>query len=277
MQANLNKLIECYINSNIELDGVYQLYISQGSRVSNKRTFKGVCGIVIPIRGSAYFKVDQKEYIVEPGKILFAGSDLPLDKKVLGNKDWEYYLIHYKLLDQQILNHPLTKGHFCLYIGEHSIVEIHQRVQELIINERKGTYLCNLKNRGLLIDLIANLFEHTSWQGYFSEKELVEKSIQYIHENYYKELSVGDLAMKASIDGKKFYYIFNKSVGVSPKKYITAYRMNKAKEILLKEEYTIVEIAKLVGYEDEFNFSRIFKKYNGISPTHFKEQFGKNL
>ena len=48
--------------------------------------------------------------------------------------------------------------------------------------------------------------------------------------------------------------------------------MNRACTLMLQEDMTVKETAIQVGYHDPFYFSRIFKKYMGISPAEYKKQ-----
>ena len=59
--------------------------------------------------------------------------------------------------------------------------------------------------------------------------------------------------------------------------YLMQLRMKKAKEYLVSTNKKIVEIATLVGFGDCRYFSTVFKKYEGVSPSNFKEQFKQSV
>ncbi len=109
----------------------------------------------------------------------------------------------------------------------------------------------------------------------FDDGEAVEtedklhKVRKYIKYNYMHGLRVDMLARTFGYERSYLYRIFKARYGVSIKDYITKARMENAKKLLLRG-YTVFKTAKLVGYEDEFNFSKAFKKYHGISPSRFK-------
>lgn len=92
---------------------------------------------------------------------------------------------------------------------------------------------------------------------------------QYIQYNYMEDLRVTSLAHSFGFERSYLYRIFKKRYGVGIKEYITEVRMEFAKRFL-SEGYTVGESAHLVGYEDEFNFSKSFKRHYGISPSEFK-------
>ncbi|NGT26914.1 helix-turn-helix domain-containing protein, partial [Clostridium perfringens] len=64
--------------------------------------------------------------------------------------------------------------------------------------------------------------------------------------------------------------VFKKETGSNIVKYITDFRMNKAKEFLEEGNMKIVQVGKACGYENQSYFNRIFKNYFGVTPNQFK-------
>ena len=67
------------------------------------------------------------------------------------------------------------------------------------------------------------------------------------------------------------YRIFKNKFGVGVKEYMLEVRTERAKQFLA-DGYTVASTAFMVGYRDEFNFSRAFKERVGISPTEYKKR-----
>ena len=57
---------------------------------------------------------------------------------------------------------------------------------------------------------------------------------------------------------------------MSPQQYLISYRMEKACRLLDETDLKISDVARSVGYEDEFMFTRMFKNKKGISPSEYK-------
>ena len=71
---------------------------------------------------------------------------------------------------------------------------------------------------------------------------------------------------------------FKQETGLSPLEYLTELRMRKAKSLLASiESCYITDIAHQCGYDDPLYFSRVFRKYNGISPKSFSAQYHSTL
>jgi len=271
-----NSICKDYLSANIHLEGLYQLDIPKKETLFGSRTTKSMCGIVIPISGSAKYTVDGTCYILERGKILFAGSNLSLDKQVIGDQVWSYHLLHYCVDNFVNKQHPLMKKHFMVTICDRNAYYVMQKIQEMYQHIDDPSLMSRLKTQNMLQSLITSILEYGVCFQWDSDQEKIRQSMDYIKKNYSRNISVVELAELVSLTQKRFYYIFKKQEGVSPKQYLTEYRMNKSKELLAKENVNISEIASMVGYEDAFNFSRIFKKYTGLAPNHFRERLGKN-
>lgn len=97
----------------------------------------------------------------------------------------------------------------------------------------------------------------------------IDHTVSYIHKHYAESISLGDLANRAGLTPRYYTEVFKKNVGKSPIEYVTNYRMEQAKKLLIDSDKRLRDVARLVGYEDEFYFSRRFKQQVGVSPTVF--------
>ncbi len=104
-----------------------------------------------------------------------------------------------------------------------------------------------------------------------AQKRHVSRAMEFIHHNYYKSVKISDIADNLYIDRQYLCNIFRKYAGISPKEYLMQYRINRSQELLKNPALSISEISRSVGYDDMFQFSRIFKKRCGISPTDYRK------
>jgi len=116
---------------------------------------------------------------------------------------------------------------------------------------------------GKIYELISLLSEPTE-----RENNYVKKVSDFINANFAHKLTVEDIASAVNLNSRYLSRIFKKEKGVSIQEYIIKYKIEKAKKLLLKE-FSVGEVSKNVGYDDPFTFSKIFKKYEGISPSAF--------
>ncbi|WP_099468034.1 helix-turn-helix domain-containing protein [Konateibacter massiliensis] len=273
---NLNNLVLQYAKANLEIDGSYRLSIPPGSKVTAQTTVKGVCGFVIPICGRAKFTVCNEEYELKRGVILHAGSGMDLSKEVIGDKNWEFILLHYRVLGEERTKESLMDMNYTMKVFPDQHEEIIKILDAILSLQKEFGTKHVLKNKILLYELIAKIFSFSEVRQSAEPKDKIEEVLGYIHEHLEENLSVSEIAENFQWNAKQFNYSFQKRVGLSPKKYIMTTQIKRAKELLLESDLPIIEIANQVGYEDALHFSRIFKQNTGVSPSLFRRQVEKN-
>ena len=106
--------------------------------------------------------------------------------------------------------------------------------------------------------------------------DIVGEVMDYIEQNYAdEELSLNLLASHVNFSPNHLSMIFSQQTGQTFIKYLTDFRMNKAKELLRCTGKRSSTIGMEVGYRDPHYFSYLFKKTQGITPTQYRG--GKNL
>ena len=71
-----------------------------------------------------------------------------------------------------------------------------------------------------------------------------------------------------------FSKLFKQEQGEGFVEYLTRIRMTNARQLLKNQKYSIKEICSMCGYSDPNYFSRIFKRYEGVTPSEFRERLG---
>ncbi|OAS15054.1 AraC family transcriptional regulator [Paenibacillus oryzisoli] len=102
-------------------------------------------------------------------------------------------------------------------------------------------------------------------------KQLVENVLQTIHSNYAKDISLEACADLHGTYSKKLSLGFKQITGQTFIDYLTQFRLNQAKKLLVETDEKINDIAIQVGYQPPY-FNRLFKKYEGITPGQFREK-----
>ncbi len=93
---------------------------------------------------------------------------------------------------------------------------------------------------------------------------------QYLLENYNKTISNDILADKFGFVPSYISRLFKREKGVSPNEYITNYRIELAKKLIVENpELRINEIADMVGFKEPYYFSKVFKRKTGVWPTEY--------
>lgn len=103
-----------------------------------------------------------------------------------------------------------------------------------------------------------------------SQKKIVQETLLYIEDHYRDRIDIAELSRLAGVSQQYLSRLFRTETGVSPVKYINRLRVKKAKELISGTHLNISEVAFQVGFDSLYYFSRVFKQYEGISPSTYK-------
>jgi AraC-like DNA-binding protein/ABC-type glycerol-3-phosphate transport system substrate-binding protein len=109
------------------------------------------------------------------------------------------------------------------------------------------------------------------WNAANVYEELISDVIDDITANYHKQFSMKDIEAKTGKSYRYFAELFKKRTRLTISDYITQLRIDNAKRLLVENAtLNVTEIARAVGYDDAFYFSRIFKKTTGTAPSQYR-------
>lgn len=111
-----------------------------------------------------------------------------------------------------------------------------------------------------------------TYTGGLCQRKL-QQVIDYIQANLDQDLSLTELATLAQMSPHYFSQLFKQSMGVPPHQYVIRCRIERAKELLVQRQFSIADVAKVVGFADQSHFHRHFKRLVGLTPRAFKQQF----
>ncbi len=100
----------------------------------------------------------------------------------------------------------------------------------------------------------------------------IDPAVDYINENYFKKITLEELAHKAHYSSFHFIRIFQKETGKTPFAYLTQVRVEKAKEFLSATSQTITEICLQCGFQNSSHFANFFKLHTGLSPSEYRDK-----
>lgn len=97
-----------------------------------------------------------------------------------------------------------------------------------------------------------------------------QKIKEYLDQNFTSPITLDSLSETVYISKHYLSHLFKEQTGISPIKYLTSKRMEKACELLSETELPVSEVSKAVGYENPLYFSQVFKRVYGISPVKYR-------
>jgi AraC-like DNA-binding protein len=104
------------------------------------------------------------------------------------------------------------------------------------------------------------------------ENLYVKAVVDIINTNFHNKITVEQIARHVGLNISYLGKIFKDEKGNTIKNYLTGVRIQRACELLKNTDYTVANIARSVGYEDQLQFSKIFRKYRSVSPERFRNE-----
>lgn len=139
--------------------------------------------------------------------------------------------------------------------------------QELVYSSIEQKYTSFIESIHLLRGEISN--------RYLIKNPLVLQAIDFIHDHYPEDITVNMIAEHLKLNLSYFSQIFTKEMGISPRKYLITFRIQKAKELLETSNELVTNIGINVGFFEIKHFSKTFKKITGFTPMQYKKKFAK--
>lgn len=179
------------------------------------------------------------------------------------SEDFKFLQVDFTLKDG--LGEPIILSDSPLVIADVADDLSIEQIKELTksFSENADNFRCI----SLLCSLLSRICSEASPQG-----SAVAPAISYINANLLEDIAPEELSRLCMMSRAKMYRLFKAETGTSPIEYRNRLRIQKAKLLLASNEYSVSEIASMLGFESIYYFSRVFKAHTGVSPLHF----GKN-
>jgi len=231
------------------------------------------------IDGEGSYTVNNKTYIIKknqgflirPGTVTYYEADK--------NNPWSYMWIGFNgVKAETYLNYAnLNEENLIFEYSKDSTLKDY--ISEMLkLNEMD--YSNELKLEGILYFFMSKLVETRkdvfNQKAYKSAELYLEKSIEFIENNYSNNIKINDIANYIGINRSYLTHIFKKNINISPQDFLVNYKIDKACILLENTDLSIKVVAKSIGYSDPLTFSKIFKKVKGDSPKIYRERIFSN-
>lgn len=105
----------------------------------------------------------------------------------------------------------------------------------------------------------------------YKNKQKIQQAIEYIKENYDKDLNMAVVSNHISMNYSLFSYAFKQYAGNNFVNYLKEIRIEEAKRLLEETDMKVIDVSSRVGYENEKHFMKTFKASCGVSPTEYRK------
>lgn len=101
-------------------------------------------------------------------------------------------------------------------------------------------------------------------------KYKLKQVIAYINDRLEQKLTLAEISNAVQMSPHYFASLFKQSTGLTPHQYVMKCRIETAKQLLLKQELTLIEICQQVGFESQSHFTRVFRQHTRTTPKAYR-------
>lgn len=259
--------------------GTYKLYTKPKLptwRPKGRRDFQ----LLYIASGKAYFHFanTEEETIVSAGHVVLYRPREPQKYIYYGEDQTEVYWVHFTggNVTNILRAYGFTDDQKVFYCGSDLA---YQQLFRGMINELQ---LCRDNYAEMLEMYLRQIFIHL--QRYFKDTlltqnvhvvEIIDNAMSFFNVHYNEPISIEEYAHTKNVSISWFIRNFRTCTGFTPMQYIISKRLQNAETLLQNPNYSISEVARIVGYENALYFSRLFKKEKGMSPSEYRHKFSK--
>ncbi len=242
--------------------------------------------LIVVTEGTAYIQVNQESFAVKRGEFLI----LPPSSKQSGYKSSScaFYWLHFTcknpvrtvLLDE----YPEELLEDKIYIPQYGKAENLEKIIVAMkhLQDCVRSYHNRLQNNyistTILCEISSQFFAKKNRENSALKKKQLFSDIQdYIRWNRNVDIKVSEIAEHFGYNKRYISYLFKTIAGISLKQYIIQEKVEMAKFLLCDTNNNISDIAYQLGFNDNHNFMKAFKKLVGLTPTQYRNAYAARL
>ena len=166
----------------------------------------------------------------------------------------------------------------------HCTSELQQILWKLLIESFANSYytrtlmVCYLQEALLLL---MQFYEKTSHETLLSDarlsmNDLLSEILAFMNKHIAEPITIEEICHEFFISRSSLQALFKTHLNSSPKNYLLNIKLQKSKELIRQNQYTISEIAYMLGFSSIHYFSRLFKKYFNTTPSAYARKIAEN-
>ena len=251
--------------------------------------------IIIGVSGTAYIQKDERKFEVTPGDILFLYPNRVHRGYAITPTGIEFYWVCFQCDKYEEISQEAAKASLqllgsspcrkcsdiiipsfssCQNISRVNIL-FHQMLHMFTANYYTER-VCSHLLMTLLYELTRQAIEKYSGSTKSEPADkTLSKILEWLRINSSRNISLEDVAREFKFNKNYLAKLFKSKTGMTVSRYIHEIRISQAKQLLCQCDYSIKEIAYMLGFKDEKHFMKLFQKYEQLTPTEFRNAFYK--
>lgn len=224
------------------------------------------------LQGKGHLKTQNRSFDLRMGDCFILRGDHPCSARVDPNDPLQVIAVHFDYLSPS--GDPVFPEHTELYrrlTHMEFFVHLLERLESSWASHQQSM---NVESDAWLAGCLAEITSQDRTSSLYGlprqQSTQIENICAAIRREPEKDWNVEGLANEMKCSRAHFSRLFKQFTGVSTRDFISNTRIETAKTMLYTSNYTVGQIAELLGYQDIYYFSRHFKEKAGLSPTAFR-------
>lgn len=225
-------------------------------------------------KGHCIINIEGKEYLGKPGSWFFIPANKVHSYYNIKSGPFQKFWMHFDLYPTKTHICDLLKLPYCVDVGKNKKVK--ELFSEFTTANKSSSITDKIRVKSCSLDLLAEYIALSQPQNVnvISKSDIcINNILSYINDNLDKTITNEDLAAVAHMHPNHMIRFFKNKTDQTPAKYVTMQKMEYAKRLLERSELNVTEIMERIGIDDISHFSKLFKKFYGISPVKYKKHF----
>lgn len=230
----------------------------------------------MPVRGEAEYEIDGKIQVVDKDSYLLFSPET-IHKLNFATEDFSEFVFGFDVLSPQKLFLNLSKTSF--FKGEVTDYMI-TSVDHMLKNAQSAKFGFNVAIDSQLTCLCIEIFQQITGEtsnvdGAITNDMRIDLAVKFIDDNIASPLTCADVADCVHVSLRHLNRLCEKSLSLSVASLILSRKIRYAKKLMSEPEKSILAVAEETGFSSQQQFSKAFKRIEGITPTQYKKDLGK--
>jgi AraC-like DNA-binding protein len=228
------------------------------------------------LNGEGRIVIGGKEFFPKAGQFLIMPANHLQSYEAINDNPYLKYWIHFNCESAGKSIFDIIEIPYVITVKSTSAIKrINRLFDEMIEHFSLKSFVSNIILESHLRELLAIYLSEAKIENIkiksSKDNERYGKILKYIDENIHSKITVEDLAGELYLHPNYFIKYFKNNFGASPAKYINSRKIELACDYMRNENMTITEIASSLSFNDIYQFSKVFKKYTGFTPSYYKK------
>ena len=231
--------------------------------------------LIYCVEGNGEIRLNETTHLISPDHFFIIPAGMSHAYHSDEQNPWSIYWIHF---------FGLKSGNYSRFAGQPLAIErgktsrISDRVDlfsEIFRNLDRGFSVETLEYVNLCLPHLLASFTHLSQFRLIKEsgeKDPVAQSINFMLEQLTKKLKLEEIASETGLSASHFSRLFAYRTGHSPIDYFIQLKIQRACRLLDNSGWMIADVSREMGFDDQFYFSRVFRKVMGMSPGEYRKR-----